>query len=189
MTYTFWQFAFVMQAFTFAHLLCTFFYLIQIVLHFFHPANRIRSHRITKLFQTELHIVKIRNSLSQFIRNICKHCLEITKSYTGIIRIFCIHHLISLCIRNECHDTPIVFTIVPIRFSGIGRNKREHFTIYIIRTLFHKFFADMPGYSFNVRLQHLHILENSMVHTLQYIVGGICFKSSHFIRVVNQPAA
>ena len=47
MTYTFWQFAFAIQAFTFAHLLSTFFYLIQIVLHFFHPANRIRSHRIT----------------------------------------------------------------------------------------------------------------------------------------------
>ena len=71
-------------------------------------------------------------------------------------------------------------------FSGIGRNKREHFTIYIIRTLFHKFFANMPGYGFNVRLQHLHILKNGVVDTLQNIVRSIGFSSGHFVRVINQ---
>ena len=35
--------------------------------------------------------------------------------------------------------------------------------------VFRKFLADMPGNGFNVCLQHFHILEDSVVDTLQYI--------------------
>lgn len=52
---------------------------------------------------------------------------------------------------------------------------------------FFQFLPDMAGHGFNVRLKHLHILENGMIDALQYIVGSILFKRSHFIRVVNQP--
>ena len=47
----------------------------------------------------------------------------------------------------------------------------------------------MPGNGFNVCLQHFHILEDSVVDTLQYIVGRVSFQSSHFVRVINQSAA
>ena len=133
--------------------------------------------------------MEVRNRLSQRIWNIRKHRLEIAKSNTGIIRIFRVHRFISLCIGNESHDAPIVFAIVPIRFSRIGKNKRKYLAVDIIRSLFRKFLADMPGNGFNVCLQHFHILEDSVVDTLQYIVGRVGFQSSHFVRVINQSAA
>ena len=81
----FGEFTFPIQTFRFTHFVCTFFYFIQIVLYFCHSSGCIRCNSVTKLFETELHVVEVGNRFAQCFRNIGQHSLEITECFSGII--------------------------------------------------------------------------------------------------------
>ena len=83
--YAFRQFAFAVQAFSLAHLFGTFLQLIEVFFHFVHSTGGVGSHGISQLLQAELHVVEVRDGLTQFIGNIGQHSLEVTKGYSGVV--------------------------------------------------------------------------------------------------------
>ena len=175
-----------MQALRFAHFFCTALYLIQKIPYFLYTSGSIGRHGIAKLFQTEFHIMEVGNRLAQFIGNIGKHCLEITESYACIIRIFGVNRFVGPCIGNKRHDTPITLTIMPISLSCIGRKEMQHLTFNVFLAFLFQFLTDMSGYGIDIGLQHFYVLENGMIDTLQYIIGGISLESAYFIGVINK---
>ncbi|CDB83141.1 unknown [Bacteroides clarus CAG:160] len=75
---------------------------------------------------------------------------------------------------------------MPISFSGIGRKETQHFTFNVLLAFLFQFLTDMSGYGIDIGLQHFHILENGMIDTLQYVIGGIGSERAYFIGVINK---
>ena len=90
--------------------------------------------------------MEVGDSLTQCFGNVSKFCLEITESNTGIIGIFRINRFICFRAWDEYHDTPVIFSIMPIRFTSISFYESQYLTVYIGFSLFSQFTTDVVGY-------------------------------------------
>ena len=108
------------------------------------------------------------------------------ESLAGIVRVFGVDGLEGLGTGNEHHHAPVaVGIVVPVGFALGGGHKAEHAAVYVVGTLGLELAAYVGGYSLNVVLQQLYILEDGVVDALQHVVGRIAF-GRHLVGVVYQ---
>ena len=128
---TFRQFPFPIQTFSRTHFFRIFFNFIYKRLHFLHASCRILCHSLTQLLHAEFHVMKIRDSFTQFLGKVGQHSFKLTKLHTYQIRRFRSYCFQCLRLRNEHAHTPVTFSIKIICLSFGSRYKTKYLAIYI----------------------------------------------------------
>ena len=150
------------------------------------PSGLVIMDGLYQLAKPQLHVMEVWNSLSEGVRDVGQHGLEMAESLSRIFRVLGIDCLVSLCAVNEHGNSPEL----PIHLDvGLGavlqRDESEHLPVYVSLSGGFQLTADVPCSGLDVILEQLHVGENGIVNPLQDIIRRVTF-CRDFVGVINQ---